>query len=68
LAWAESGRLHSAALGREGVGPGSKVARVVGEQAAPSIAAGSNKGEWYVSWLDFEQGHKEPYAIRMLCQ
>jgi serine/threonine-protein kinase len=32
LAWFEGGRLTTAALGREGVGPESKVARVVGDQ------------------------------------
>jgi serine/threonine-protein kinase len=68
LAWYEGGRLTTATLGREGVGPSSKVARVVGDQPAPVLAAGAQHGEWYIAWLDYETGHREPYALRMQCQ
>ena len=68
LAWVESGRLLTASLGREGVGPVSKVARVVGEHPPPSIAPGAKAGEWYIAWLDYEQGYREPYAVRVECQ
>jgi serine/threonine protein kinase len=68
MVWTRGGRIITATVGREGVGPSSKVARVVGEHSPPSIAAGMKKNEWYVSWLDFESGHREPYAVRMVCQ
>jgi eukaryotic-like serine/threonine-protein kinase len=68
LAWVESGRLTTATLGREGVGPVSKVARVVGEHPPPSIAPGAKTGEWYIAWLDYESSHLEPYAVRVECQ
>jgi len=68
LVWVESGRITTATIGREGVGPTSKVARVAGRHPPPVIAPGSKSGEWYVSWLDYESGHREPYALRMQCQ
>lgn len=67
LAWSEGGRLTVAALGLDGVGPASKIARVVGEQPACSVAAGAKRGEWYLAWLDFEGGHLEPYVARIVC-
>jgi serine/threonine-protein kinase len=68
LVWVEGGRITTAAIGRAGVSPGSKVARVAGTHPPPVIAPGGKKGEWYVSWLDYESGHREPYALRMDCQ
>ncbi|HZO15576.1 MAG TPA: hypothetical protein VFB62_20025, partial [Polyangiaceae bacterium] len=68
IAWYEAGRLTTATLGREGVGPSSKVARVVGDQPPPVVAGGAQQGEWYIAWLDYESGHREPYALRILCQ
>lgn len=68
LAWIEDQRVLTASLGREGVGPSSKVARIVGDQPPPVLATGSKRGEWYVAWLDIEHNHREPYAARMQCQ
>jgi len=68
IVWIEGGRLTTATLGVEGVGPLSKVARVVGNHRSPMIAPGMKRGEWYISWLDYEAGHREPYAVRMQCQ
>ena len=68
IAWFESGRVLVAPLGREGVGPSTKIARVVGRQPPPSIAPGAKRGEWYIGWLDFESGHREPYVVRIACQ
>ena len=68
LVWVESGRIMTAQLGRSGVGPSSKIARVVGDHPPPVIAAGAKRGEWYVAWSDYESGHREPYAARMECQ
>ncbi|MCA9625213.1 MAG: serine/threonine protein kinase, partial [Myxococcales bacterium] len=68
LAWVEGGRLTTASLGREGVGPASKVARVVGEHPPPAIAPGAKRGEWYIAWLDYESGYREAYAVRIECE
>ena len=62
-----------ALLGRRGqalagVGAPTRIARISGEQPAPSITAGTKPGEWYVAWLDYETGHLEPYAARVLCK
>jgi hypothetical protein len=68
IIWVENQKIYTASLSRDGVGPSSKVARVVGEPAPPVIAAGLKRGEWYVAFLDFEAGRREPYAVRMQCQ
>ncbi len=68
LAWYESGRLVTALVGPKGIGPVSRVARVVGEHPPPTMAAGTKPGQWYLSWLDFEAGHLEPYAVRIRCR
>ena len=68
LVWFERGAVMTASIGRDGVGPVSKVARISGDQPMPSIAAGAKPGEWYLAWLDFETGHLEPYAARVLCR
>jgi serine/threonine protein kinase len=68
LVWYEGGRVMTAQLGKDGIGPSTKLARVISDQPPPSIAAGSKAGEWYVAWLDYETGHLEPYAARMLCR
>ncbi|MEJ7730082.1 MAG: protein kinase [Polyangiaceae bacterium] len=68
LAWYERGHVMTASVGRDAVGPPSKVARISGDQPMPSIAAGAKPGEWYVAWLDFEAGHLEPYAARVQCK
>jgi serine/threonine-protein kinase len=68
LAWFEGSRINTATLGRSGVGPISKIARVVGDHPPPSLAPGAKRGEWYVAWLDYESGHLEPYAARIECK
>ncbi len=68
LVWIENQRILTAGLGRDGVGPSSKVARIIGDQPPPAIAPGSQRGEWYVAWLDIEHNHREPYAARIQCQ
>jgi serine/threonine-protein kinase len=68
VVWVEGGRIVTGSLGRSGVGPSSKVARVVGDHPPPTLTPGAKKGEWYIAWLDYEAGHQEPYALRMECQ
>jgi hypothetical protein len=68
LVWSEGGRLSTAKLGPEGIGPPSKVARVVGNQPAATLAPGATPGEWYLAWLDFEAGRPEPYVARLRCR
>jgi serine/threonine-protein kinase len=68
IAWYEAGRVMTAAIGRDDIGPASKIARISGDQPPPSIVAGSKPGEWYIAWLDFESGFLEPYAVRVLCR
>ena len=68
LAWFEGGRLKIAAVTRDGVGPATPIARATGEPPAPSLAAGGAPGEWYVTWLDAEAGHPEPFGTRALCK
>jgi serine/threonine protein kinase len=68
LFWYDRGRVKTAAVTRDGVGNESTVARISGDQPAPSVSAGSKPGEWYVAWLDYETGHLEPYAARVQCE
>jgi serine/threonine-protein kinase len=68
LVWYEGGRVLTASVSKDGMGTPSRVARISGEQPTPSIAAGQKPGEWYVAWLDYETGHLEPYAARVLCR
>jgi serine/threonine-protein kinase len=68
IAWLEGGFVTTASIGQEGVGAPSRVARVTGDQPAPSIAPGRKPGEWYLAWLHFEAGHLEPFAARIQCR
>jgi serine/threonine-protein kinase len=68
LFWYEGGRVATASINRDGVGAPTKFARISGDQPMPSVAPGSKPGEWYVAWLDYEAGHLEPYAARILCR
>ena len=68
VVWFEGGKILTAAINRDTVGPASKIARISGDQPMPSIAAGSKPGEWYLAWLDYETGHLEAFAARVLCK
>jgi eukaryotic-like serine/threonine-protein kinase len=68
VVWYEGGRVLTAAINRDGVGPASRVARISGDQPMPAIAPGTKAGEWYLAWLDYETGHLEAYAARVLCK
>ena len=68
VVWFEGGKVMTAAINRDTIGPASRIARVSGDQPMPSIAAGSKPGEWYLAWLDYETGHLEAFAARVLCK
>ena len=68
VVWFEGGKILTAAINRDTVGPPSRIARVSGDQPVPSITAGSKPGEWYFAWLDYETGHLETFAARVLCK
>jgi eukaryotic-like serine/threonine-protein kinase len=63
----ESGRVRIASISRDGVGVPSAFAKASGEPSRASIAAGHQRGEWLVSWLDIESGHTEPFLARLEC-
>ncbi len=67
IAWIEQGRLKTAQITRDGVGPASVVARVAGDQPPPSLVVGANPNDWTIAWLDFEAGKLEPYALGVTC-
>jgi serine/threonine-protein kinase len=68
VAYFEGSRVKLAAMTRDGVDPGSTLAKVGGIQPFPAIARGREPGQWYVSWRDFESGHLEAYVVRAQCQ
>jgi serine/threonine-protein kinase len=68
VAWYEGNRVKLAALTRDGVDPGSVVARVGGNQPYPAIIPGAQAGQWYISWRDYEGGHFESFVVRAECQ
>jgi serine/threonine protein kinase len=68
VAYFEKGTVRMATLTRDGVGSSSAIARISGEQPRPWIANGRSKGEWYVAWQDYESGHTEAYAARLVCK
>ncbi len=68
LVWFEGNKVMTASINRDTIGPASRIARVSGDQPMPSITAGEKPGEWYLAWLDYEAGHLEAYAARVLCK
>jgi serine/threonine-protein kinase len=68
LVWYEGKQVLAAPISREGLGIPARIARMSGDPPPPSLVAGARAGEWYVAWLDYEVGHLEPYAARVLCK
>jgi eukaryotic-like serine/threonine-protein kinase len=68
VAWYDGNRVKLAALSRDGVEADSVVARVGGAQPYPAIVAGTQPGQWYISWRDYEGGHPESFVVRAECQ
>ncbi len=67
-AYYEKGFVRIATLTRDGIGTASTIGRITNEQPRPSIASGTQKGEWLVAWQDFESGHTEAFATRVQCR
>ena len=70
VAYYEKGFVRIAQLTRDdGSEPRCRtIGRITNEQPRPSIASGSQKGEWLVAWQDFESGHTEAFATRLQCR
>jgi serine/threonine-protein kinase len=68
VVWFEGGKVVTVPITRDAMGSPSRIARISGDQATPSIAPGNKPGEWYLAWLDFETGHLEAYAARVQCK
>lgn len=68
VTWYEGGRVRLATVHRDGVDPGSVIARVSGLQPYPAIVPGTEPGQWYISWRDYEAGHLESFVVRAECQ
>ena len=67
-AFYEKGFVRIAQLTRDGIGTASTIGRIANEQPRPSIASGSQKGEWLVAWQDMESGRMEAFATRVQCR
>jgi serine/threonine-protein kinase len=67
VVWFGGGRLRAAVLKREGMGGASVLARVHGEQAAPSLVA-DREGGWLSAWTCFEGGRPEAFVVRLRCE
>lgn len=67
IAWLEQGKVKTAQITRDGVGPASILARVAGDQPPPSLVVGATPNDWTIAWLDFEAGKLEPYALSATC-
>jgi serine/threonine-protein kinase len=67
VAWYEESRLKLARISRDGIGPASILTRVSGHHPYPAIVPGSEKGEWFISWRDYEAGHFEAFILRAKC-
>lgn len=61
-------RLLVQGADRNGLGPPSVISRVSGFQPSPHLIAGRTKGEWLITWRDFEAGHLEVFVARAMCK
>jgi serine/threonine protein kinase len=67
VAWYEKSRVKFARLTRDGLEKPTILGKVSGYQPYPSIAPGTQPGEWYTSWRDYEAGHLETFVARARC-
>jgi serine/threonine-protein kinase len=68
VAFYEQGRVKMSTLLQDAPGPASTLARVAGDHPRPWVAPGTQKGEYWVAWEDFEAQKPEPYVARVMCK
>ena len=68
MVWFDRGRLRSAPLTRDGLGATSVLARVHGEQSAPTLVPDTSDHDWLTAWTCFEGGRPEVFVARLRCQ
>jgi hypothetical protein len=56
-----------ARIGRDGIEEPSIIGRMSAFQPYPDIVA-TPRGDWFVSWRDFEAGRLEGYLARVACE
>jgi serine/threonine-protein kinase len=54
-------------LDESGMEAASTLAKVSGYQPHPSLEPGRERGQWYISWRDYEAGHLEAFTLRAQC-
>jgi serine/threonine-protein kinase len=64
----EAGKVKVANFTLDGVGPSSTIAKIGGDHARPWLAPGTQKGEYWIAWEDFEAGRSEPFVARFVCK
>jgi serine/threonine-protein kinase len=64
----EGGRVKMSTLLSDAPGPSSTLARIAGDHPRPWVAAGTQKGEYWVAWEDYEAQRSEPYVARVMCK
>ncbi len=69
VAWFEvkNKRVMFARIGRDGIEEPSIIGRMSAFQPYPDIVA-TPRGDWFVSWRDFEAGRLEGYLARVACE
>jgi eukaryotic-like serine/threonine-protein kinase len=68
VAWYSDARLKVAHITRDGLDKPSVLARESGYQPYPAIVPGSDPGQWYICWRDYEAGHLEAFLVRAQCK
>ncbi len=68
IAYFAGDRLLVQSANQSGLGPASVISRVSGFQPSPHLIAGRSRGEWLITWRDFEAGHLEVFVARAMCK
>jgi hypothetical protein len=68
VAWYENSRIKLASITRDGLGPASLLTKVSGFQPYPEVVPGTEAGQWYISWRDYEAGQLESFVLRTQCR
>jgi len=66
-AWYDASRVRVAQVTSDGVGTISTIAKVSGIQPFPEVAPGTDPGQWYLAWRDFEAAHYEVMCACIAC-